>query len=132
MRWLCRESTAASAGDFDFYFPSPEAMTATASAMVDKGFRLRGYGRRRRSVREFFARPVREERDSGIWIDAGKPAPITPELIERLELGTLELVSPEGDRIQLVARAFDATPLDTSMQFDKALTEYLVSRRHRG
>ena len=25
----------------------------------------------------------------------------------------------------------DYVPLDTSMQFDKALTEYLISRRHR-
>ena len=26
----------------------------------------------------------------------------------------------------------DYVQLDTSMQFDKALTEYLISRRHRG
>ncbi len=34
-------------------------------------------------------------------------------------------------RLECLQSRIDYVPLDTSMQFDKALTEYLISRRHR-
>ena len=132
MRWLCGEQTEGSStkGDFDFYFPSLEALNTTAQAMVEQGFRLRGYGNPPRNIREFLRRSVREERDSGIWDDAGNLAPITPALIERLGLGTLELLSPEGKQVQLVALAFDATPLDTIKHFDFSICQLALDDRY--
>ena len=132
MRWLCRERTERNSrtGDFDFYFPSVEALHTTAEAMVEQGFQVRGYGSAPRNIREFLRRPVREERNSGIWDEAGNLAPITPALIERLGLGTLELLSPEGERIQLVALAFDATPLETIMHFDFSICQLALDDRY--
>lgn len=132
LRWLCRERTEGNSrkGDFDFYFPSVEALNTTAQAMVEQGFQVRGYGSAPRNIREFLTRPVREERDSGIWNAAGNLAPITPELIERLGLGTLELLSPEGDGIQLVALAFDATPVETIMHFDFSICQLALGDRY--
>ncbi|MDA7978467.1 MAG: DUF58 domain-containing protein [Pirellulales bacterium] len=37
----------------------------------------------------------------------------------------------EKYRLECLQSRIDYVPLDTSMQFDKALTEYLISRRHR-
>lgn len=132
LRWICGEHSdgGVTKGDFDFYFPSLDALNATAQAMVERGFRVRGYGSRPRNIREFLTRPVRNERDSGIWNDSGDLAPITAELRERLELGTLELISPEGEAIQLVALAFGATPLETIMRFDFSICQLALDDRY--
>src|SRR5882724_6495353 len=45
LRWLCSVGTEEdeTKGDFDFFFPSLKALNATARAMLDQGFQLRGY-----------------------------------------------------------------------------------------
>lgn len=135
LRWLCSAGTeeGGTKGDFDFFFPSLEALNVTARAMLDRGFQLRGYLAFSRNIREYLRKTVRkavsEDRGSGIWDEAGGLARITSELSERLRLSCLELRSPEGDRIQLVA-FFQPTPLATIMQFDISICQLAVDDQH--
>ena len=101
--------------------------------MLDRGFQLRGYLTFSRNIREYLRKTVRkavsEDRVSGIWDEAGDLAPITSELSERLRLSCLELRSPEGDKIQLVA-FFEPTPLATIMRFDISICQLALDDQH--
>ena len=137
LRWLCSARGGGRAdetkGDFDFFFPSLKALNVTARAMMARGFQLRGYLAFSRNIREYLRKTVRkavsEDRASGIWDEAGGLAPITSELSERLRLSSLELRSPEGDRIQLVA-FFQPTPLATILQSDISICQLAVDDQH--
>ena len=131
LRWLCSVGTEENKtkGDFDFFFPSLNALNATAHAMLNRGFQLCGYLAFPRNIREYLRKAVSEDRGSGIWDEAGELAPITLELIERLRLSCLELRSPEEDKIQLVA-FFQPTPLATIMRFDISICQLAVDDQH--
>lgn len=137
LRWLCSAEESGreneSNGDFDFFFPSLKALNVTARAMLAQGFRLRGYLFFSRTIRDYLRKTVRkavnEDRGSGIWDEAGGLAPITAEISERLRLSSLELRSPEGERIQLVA-FFRPTPPATILQFDISICQFAVDDQH--
>lgn len=103
LRWLCSVGTQADAtqGDFDFFFPSLQALNATARALLDQGFHMRGYRALSRNIREYLRKTVNEDKGAEIWDATGNLALLTPALIARLRLIYLEFCSPEGDILQL-------------------------------
>lgn len=131
LRWLCRAGARQDQGkgDFDFFFSSAEALDTTARSMLDRGFQLRGYRASPRDIRTYLRKQVTGTGDFGTRHSTGNMAPITPELIERLRLTSLELRSPEGDSIQLVAN-FQPTPLETIVRFDISICQLAVDHHH--
>ena len=131
LRWLCGEESEvpATKGDFDFFFPSVEALNATARAMLAEGFQLRGYRAFARTIREYLRGALIEGTGSEICDESGNLAPLTPELVKRLRLSYLELCSPQGDRVQLVA-FFQPTPLATIRRFDLSVCQLIVDAEH--
>jgi len=127
LRWLCGEANnqGTSGGDFDFFFPSLEAVNATARALQARGNQFRGYLAFPQTVREYLKEGVREDRGSGLWDEAGRLVPVSRELVERLRLCALEFRSPLGDKIQLIT-SLRPTPLDTIARFDLSICQFAV------
>ncbi len=134
LRWLCSAGSGVykPQGDFDFYFRSLEDLNNTARAMLDQGFKLRGYRSFSKSLLEFLRYPaknrVNEDWSSAIRDETGDLIRLTPELCRRLRLIFLELVSDQGHTIQLVT-IFDLTPIETIRRFDFSVTQFAVNER---
>ena len=126
LRWLCDSQDK---GDFDFFFASHQAFDATARAMLAQGFRVRGYRFWARTKEEFLSGSFNSDKDSPIWRADGQLARLDSALIGELQLLYLELQSPSGDAIQLVANCFD-TPLDTVLSFDLSICQFIVDGQH--
>ena len=131
LRWLCGDESEAHStkADFDFFFPSLEALNATARAMLAEGFQLRGYRAFAQTIREYLRGALNDATGSEICDESGNLAPLTPELVKRLRLSYLELCSPQGDRVQLVA-FFQPTPFATIRGFDLSICQLLVDAEH--
>ena len=131
LRWLCSvgEARESDRGDFDFFFPSLDALNATARRMLAQGFTVEGYRFAAQTRAEFLSGSFNRDRRSEIWGADGQLAPLTAELVNRLRLSYLELRSPSGDAVQLVASCF-ATPLKTVLSFDLSICQFAVDHCH--
>ncbi len=131
LRWLCAgESEAHSPkADFDFFFPSLEALNAAARTMLAEGFQWRGYRPFAQTLREYLRADLIEGAGSEICDESGNLAPLTSELVKRLRVSYLELRSPQGDRVQLVA-FFQPTPFGTISRFDLSICQLVLDAEH--
>ena len=126
LRWLCGTGLRSdeTKGDFDFFFPSVEALNSTLVSMLNRGFSLHGYRAFPRDMRTYIQKTVVLNAKSRGQFEKSL-SPLTQETIERLRLTCVELLSPGGDKIQLVTR-FRPSPLETINAFDISICQLLV------
>ena len=133
LRWLCGEESEVHAAkrefDFDFFFPSVEALDTTARTMLAQGFQLCGYRAFAQTIRAYLRGGLIAAAGSEICDESGKLAPVTADLVKRLRLSYLELRSPQGDRVQLVA-FFEPTPFATICRFDLSICQLVMDAEY--
>jgi hypothetical protein len=126
LRWLSGESSGRRAGggvgDFDFAFPSLEALRRTQQAMTDQGYvfsRHVAFDPDRRLTRGQVVRKV----FTGVSPDAGKV-----QLIKEGERGSVavELISPEGDLIQLITLYIKPSPVVVISECDFSICQFAL------
>lgn len=128
LRWLSGEwnGSRPGGGDFDFVFPSLEALRRTRQAMTDQGYVFSRHVAfdpdRRLSVGQ-----VARKIFTGVGPDALKF-----RLIKEGERGSVavELVSPEGDLIQLVTLYLKSSPVAVISEIDFSICQFALDGQY--
>lgn len=124
LRWLCTEQPAdGNPGDTDLVCPSLAALDRLSQRLADEGFVLDAYSRRSRTIREYLSRGPRTDRSVGLWEESGRPARLTADLVERLDLLALAFRAPNGDKVHLMLR-FHPSPAELLRLFDISICRF--------
>jgi len=103
LKWLSGLPLDTLPGDFDFFFSSLDALNRTAKALIQDGATVRGYRAFAQNIREYLRMEINSDRNSEIWDAAGNLVDLNQDLVTRLRLVYLELLSPNAHILQLVA-----------------------------
>lgn len=130
LKWLHGLPMDPMQGDYDFFFPSLHALNTTVKAMMKNGARVRGYRAFAQNIREYLRAEINSDKNSEIWKSAGNLVELTPALVTRLRLVYLELSSPEGYTLQLVASCNHPSAVNLVVHSDFSICQLALDDKY--
>lgn len=129
LRWLCGEfnNKRKTEGDFDFFFPSMEALKQTEQMMLANGYEFRrhiGFDPDKRptfkgALHKMFTRSARQDKENIFLGKEGDRGSVA-----------LEFSSPEGDIIQLITLHTRPTPAEIISLSDFSICQFVMDDRY--
>ncbi len=114
VRWF-RDGSDTRGGDFDLCFPSLEAVRVALRGLLMQGFRLKG---------------LRAWRERICFRCGSRVGAIDHHLIQRCLLAAVELVSPQGQLVQLSTSHLYPTPEELVLDVDLTICQLATDGQH--
>jgi hypothetical protein len=131
LRWLCGEMNEDSLKDwdFDFFFPSRKALTSTAKKLFASGYRFSRYSIQGTAWQILTKRlwppiPVYQR-----WGE-GEGFQFFCEIVDRTNIVALDVLSPEGDLLQLAGVVYRPSPESLNANSDFTICQFAMDDRY--